>query len=51
MWGRAYDFQRHTGHMTMDSRQRMTSRAEVGFGMIGTASLIILFLLALAVFV
>ena len=50
MFGRAYDFHRHSGRMTMDTRQRMTNRAEVGFGMVGTISIIVLFLLVLAVF-
>ena len=50
MWGRAYDFQRHTGHMTMDGRQRMTNRAETGFGCVGMIGIGIVFLLVLAVF-
>ncbi len=50
MWGKAYKVDRHMGRMSMDSRQRMTNRAEVGFGMVGTISIIVLFLLALAVF-
>jgi hypothetical protein len=50
MWGRAYKVDRHMGRMSMDSRQRMTNRAETGFGMVGTASLIILFILMVVIF-
>ena len=50
MWGKAYDFHRHSGRMTMDSRQRMSNKAETGFGMVGTLSLIILFLIIVGVF-
>lgn len=41
---------RHTGRMTGDPRMRMSNRAEVGFGMVGTLSLIILFLIIVGVF-
>ena len=51
MFGRAYDFHRHTGRMTLDTRQRMSNRAEVGFGMVATISIIVLFLLGLALFI
>lgn len=50
MFGRAYDMHRHTGRMTRDPSMRMTNKAEVGFGMVGTLSLIILFLIILGVF-
>ena len=40
MFGKAYDFHRQTGHMTMDTRQRMTNRAEVGLGMVGMFGLL-----------
>jgi hypothetical protein len=49
MWGKAYDMHRHTGRMTRDPSMRMTNKAEVGFGMVGTLSLIILAILFLAV--
>ena len=42
MWGKAYDMHRHTGRMTRDPRMRNSNKAEVGFGMVGTLSLIIL---------
>ena len=47
MWGKAYDFHRHSGRMTRDPRMRMTNKAEVGFGMFGTLSLIILAIIIL----
>jgi hypothetical protein len=50
MWGKAYDAHRHTGRMTRDPSMRMTNKAEVGFGMVGTLSLIILALIILGVF-
>ena len=50
MFGRAYDFHRHTGRMTLDTRQRMSNRAEVGFGMVGTLSIIILVLIIITLF-
>lgn len=50
MWGKAYDFHRHSGRMTSDPRMRMSNKAEVGFGMVGTLSLIILFLIVIGVF-
>ena len=51
MWGRAYDMHRHTGRMVRDPSMRMTNKAEVGFGMVGTLSLIILALIILGVMV
>jgi hypothetical protein len=50
MWGKAYDFHRHTGRMTQDPSMRMTNKAETGFGMVGTLSLIFLAFVVLAVF-
>lgn len=50
MYGKSYKIGRQMGRIGMDSRQRMTNRAEVGFGMVGTISIIVLFLLVLAVF-
>lgn len=50
MFGRAYRAGRHMGRMTFDSRQRMSNRAEVGLGMIGTLSIVILVLMFLALF-
>lgn len=38
---------RHTGRMTRDPRMRNSNKAEVGFGMVGTLSLIILALFIL----
>jgi hypothetical protein len=50
MWGKAYKVDRHMGRMGMDSRQRMTNRAEVGFGMVGTASIIALVVIMVVIF-
>jgi hypothetical protein len=50
VFGRAYDMHRHTGRMTRDPSMRMTNKAEVGFGMVGTLSLIILAIIILGVF-
>lgn len=50
MWGRAYQADRHMGRMGMDSRQRMSNKAEIGFGKVGTMSVIILLLLMLFLF-
>jgi len=50
MFGRAYDFHRHSGRMTRDPSMRMTNKAEVGFGMVGTLSLIVLAIIVLGVF-
>lgn len=50
MWGKAYDFHRHSGRMMLDSRMRMSNRAEVGLGMVGMFTLIILFLIIVGVF-
>ena len=50
MFGRAYDMHRHTGRMVRDPSMRMTNKAEVGFGMVGMISLIILFLIVIGVF-
>jgi hypothetical protein len=41
---------RHTGRMTSDPRMRMSNKAEVGFGMVGTLSLFILAIIILGVF-
>lgn len=51
MFGRAYKVDRHMGRMGMDSRQRMSNKAEIGFGKVGTMAVIILLLLMLALFV
>ena len=50
MWGKAYDMHRHTGRMVRDPGMRMSNRAEVGFGMVGIFTLIILFLIIVGVF-
>ena len=51
MWGgRSYRAYRHTGRMTRDPSMRMTNKAEVGFGMVGTLSMIILVLIVIGVF-
>ena len=50
MWGKSYRAGRHMGHMSLDNRQRMTNRAEVGFGTVGMFTLIILFLIIIGVF-
>jgi len=50
MWGRSYQVGRQLCRIGMDDSQRMTNIAEAGVGMIGVASLIILFLIILAVF-
>lgn len=47
MFGRAYKAGRHMGHMTMDSRQRMSNRAEVGMGCAGLIGIAMVFLLIL----
>ena len=47
MFGRAYDAHRHTGRMTRDPSMRMTNKAEVGFGMVGTLSLVMLIIIVL----
>jgi hypothetical protein len=41
---------RHTGRMTRDPRMRNSNRAEVGFGMVGTLSLILFAVIILGVF-
>ena len=41
---------RYTGRMTGDPRMRMSNRAEVGFGIVGMFTLIILFLIIVGVF-
>jgi hypothetical protein len=51
MWGRAYDFHRHTGRMTQDPTMRMTNRAEVGFGVVGLTFLLIILLVMIGVFI
>lgn len=51
MFGRAYKAGRHMGRMGMDSSQRMSNRAEVGFGMVGTASIIALAVILIALFI
>lgn len=50
MWGKAYDAHRMTGRMTQDSSMRMSNKAETGFGLVGTLSMIILFLMVIGVF-
>lgn len=50
MWGKSYQVGRHMGRMGMDSRQRMSNKAEIGFGKVGTMAVIILLLLMLALF-
>ena len=50
MLGRSYKIGRHMGRMGMDTSQRMTNRAEVGFGMVGTLSIIILVLMVIVLF-
>ena len=50
MWGKSYKVGRHLGRMGQDSSMRMTNRAEVGFGMVGVASLLIILLMIIAVF-
>lgn len=50
MFGRSYKIGRHMGRMTFDSRQRMSNRAEVGLGMIGTLSIVILVLMVIVLF-
>jgi hypothetical protein len=50
MFGRAYDVDRHMGRMGMDSRQRMSNKAEIGFGKVGTMAIIILLVLMVAAF-
>lgn len=49
MWGRSYKAGRHMGRMGLDSRQRMTNRAEVGMGCAGLIGIAIVFFLLLAV--
>lgn len=51
MWGKSYQVGRHMGRIGMDSRQRMTNRAEVGFGMVGTASIIALIVILVVLFI
>ena len=45
--GRSYKAGRHMGRMGQDPSMRMTNKAEVGFGMVGTLSLIILAIIIL----
>lgn len=46
----AYNFHRQSGRMIMDSRQRMTNRAEAGMAMPGLIGIIILALIVIGVF-
>jgi hypothetical protein len=46
--GRSYKAGRHMGRMGQDSSMRMTNKAEVGFGMVGMAGMILLAVLLLS---
>ena len=50
MYGKSYKIGRQMGRMGMDSRQRMSNKAEIGFGKVGTMAIIILIVLMVAVF-
>lgn len=46
MWGGgSYRAWRHTGRMTRDPSMRMSNRAEVGFGMVGSIAIIFLIMI------
>ena len=50
MWGKAYDFHRHSGRMIMDNNQRMSNRAEVGMAFPALIILSIMFLVFFSLF-
>lgn len=51
MFGASYRAGRHMGRMTLDSRQRMSNRAEVGMGCVGLIGVAMVFLLILALII
>ena len=48
MFGRAYDFHRHSGRMIMDNNQRMSNRAEAGLGLAGMIGFVLVIAVILA---
>ena len=50
MFGKAYDFHRHSGRMTMDTNQRMSNKAEVGMAFPALIVLVVMFLILFSLF-